>query len=151
LVIPRVYAGAVFAAAGVGQLTASTIWTAPGQSWPQALSAQLSAWLPHSATWYWPVITHVLLPRVDVIAPALGCVHLIVGIALIAGIWTRLTALIAAVLLLNYVAAAGSAMYGAADPSAYLALIIAVWLGRAGRTWGVDAFLARRRPAMVLG
>ncbi len=137
--------------AGAEQLTGSTTWTAAGQSWPQALREQLTSWLPHSAVWYGPFITHVVLPRTDVIAPALGWVHLIVGIALIAGIWTRLTALIAGVLLLSYAAAAGNALYGAADPSAYLALLVAVWLGRAGRTWGVDAVLARRQPAMVLG
>jgi uncharacterized membrane protein YphA (DoxX/SURF4 family) len=151
LVIPRIYTGVVFAAAGAEQLTGSTTWTAAGQSWPQALHEQLTSWLPHSAAWYAPFITHTLLPRTDVIAPALAWVHLTVGIALIAGLWTRVTALIAGILLLNYAAAAGSALYGAADSSAYLALLIAVWLGRAGRTWGVDALLARRQPAMVLG
>jgi uncharacterized membrane protein YphA (DoxX/SURF4 family) len=151
LVIPRIYVGIVFLAAGVGQLTASTDWTAGGQSWPQALHVQLTTWLAHSAVWYRPFITHFLLPRTDIIAPALGWIHVLLGIALIAGIGTRLAAAIVAVLLLNYAAAAGDALYGAAEPSAYLALVIAVWLGRAGRTWGVDAILARRQPEMVLG
>ena len=151
LVIPRIYVGMVFLAAGIGQLTASADWTAAGQSWPQALHVQLTTWLPQSAAWYRPFMTHILLPRTDVIAPVVGWIHLAIGIALIAGTWTRLVAAIAAVLLLNYAAAAGGALYGAADPSAYLALLIAVWLGRAGRTWGVDAILARRQPEMVLG
>jgi uncharacterized membrane protein YphA (DoxX/SURF4 family) len=144
LVIPRIYVGVVFLAAGAGQLTHSPEWTDPGQSWPAALHAQIVAWIPQSAWWYRPFETHAVLPHTDVWAPAVAVAHIALGLALVLGLWTRFVAVIAGLLLLNYAAAQGYALYGAGDPSAYLALLLAVWLGRGGETWGVDAILASR-------
>jgi uncharacterized membrane protein YphA (DoxX/SURF4 family) len=151
LVIPRVYVGVIFVAAGVGQLAGSSEWTKPGQGWPAALHAQIAEWAPHSAAWYRPLEVHAFLPHAGLLAAVLAWVHLGLGVALIAGIWTRLVAAIAIVLLANYTAAQGYVLYGAGDAPAYLALLVAVWLGRAGRTWGLDALLARRWPRMAIG
>jgi uncharacterized membrane protein YphA (DoxX/SURF4 family) len=145
LVIPRLYVGVVFLAAGAGQLAGSEEWTLPGQGWPASMHAQIVAWIPQSASWYSAFETNSVLPHTDVLAPALAMAHLVIGLALVLGVWTRLVAVMAALLLLNYAAAEGTALYGAGEPSAYLALLLAVWLGRGGETLGVDAILASRR------
>ena len=148
LVIPRLYAGVVFAAAGIGQATHSVDWAQPRQSWPDALHAQILKWAPHSTAWYRPVEAW-LLPHVAILAPLIAGLHIAIGTLLILGLWTETAALIAGALLLNYMAAMGSPIYGAGDAAAYIALVIAILLGRAGRTWGVDALLATRRPGIV--
>jgi hypothetical protein len=53
-------------------------------------------------------------------------------------------------LLANYMAASGFRPYGTSDVAAYCALALAVVLGGAGRVWGIDAVLARRRPSGIL-
>jgi uncharacterized membrane protein YphA (DoxX/SURF4 family) len=146
-VLPRVYAGVVFAAAGLGQLRASAVWTDPGQSWPAALHEQLAQWSPHAASWYTTILTQWLMPHADAVAPLVAWLNLVIGVALVLGVATRLVAAGAVVLLLNYAAAAGHSIYGAWDTAAYTALALTVWLARAGREWGVDAGLARRWPS----
>lgn len=150
LVIARIYVGTVFAAAGIGQLSRSSDWTEPGQSWPDALQAQLAQWIPHSAPWYRAVETILLMPHASLLAPLVSVAHIVVGALLILGFWTQGIALIAAFLLLNYIAAEGTVIYGAGDPTAYLALVVTVWLGRAGDTWGLDAILDRGRRAAAV-
>jgi uncharacterized membrane protein YphA (DoxX/SURF4 family) len=146
-VLPRVYAGVVFATAGLGQLRASAVWTDPGQSWPAALHEQLAQWAPHTATWYSAILTQWWMPHADGLAPVVAWLHLVIGVALVLGVATRLAAAVAIVMLLNYAAAAGHTLYGAWDTAAYTALALTVWLARAGREWGVDAVLARRWPS----
>lgn len=145
-VLPRVYVGVVFAVAGMGQLRASAVWTDPGQSWPAALHEQLAQWLPHAASWYSPILTQWLMPHADSVAPLVAWLNLLMGVALVLGVATRLVAAAAVVLLLNYAAAAGHSIYGAWPTAAYTALALTVWLARAGREWGVDAVLAPRWP-----
>jgi uncharacterized membrane protein YphA (DoxX/SURF4 family) len=62
-------------------------------------------------------LTHVWLPHTDTIAPMIAVAHLVVGLALVLGVCTRLTAGIALVLLANYLAAAGSWPFFESDPS----------------------------------
>jgi uncharacterized membrane protein YphA (DoxX/SURF4 family) len=146
-VLPRVYVGVVFAAAGIGQVRTTAVWTDPGQSWPAALHEQLAQWSAHTATWYTTILTQWLMPHADRLAPFLAWLHILIGVALVLGVATRLVAAVAVVLLLNYSAAAGHAVYGAWDTAAYTALTLTVWLARAGREWGVDAVLAPRWPS----
>jgi len=150
MVIPRIYVGAVFLAAGIGQLGHAREWTEPGRSWPTALHAQIAAWIPHSAWYYRSFELQSVLPHTDLLAPAIGVAHVVIGLALLLGIWTRVAAVVAMALLLNYVAAEGYTVYGAGDPSAYLALLLVVWLGRGGETWGLDVVVATRRSRRVV-
>jgi uncharacterized membrane protein YphA (DoxX/SURF4 family) len=85
-VIPRIYVGAVFAAAGFGQLTHSPEWMNPGQSWAAVLHGQITEWLPQSAAWYRPLEINIALPHADLLAPMLAWLHPEVGLGLIAGI-----------------------------------------------------------------
>jgi hypothetical protein len=77
------------------------------------------------------------------LAPAFAWIHLAIGLALLVA-RTRIVAALGIALLLNYAAAQGQTIYSANDAPSYLALLVAVWLGNAGLSWGLDGFLARR-------
>jgi len=71
---------------------------------------------------------------------------LVMGVFLIVGFLTPLSSLVAAGFTFNLLLAS----FGNSDwPGTFLlmlALLVAVGIGRAGRTWGVDARLSRRNP-----
>jgi len=150
LAVARLYVGVVFLWAGVEQLRDGAQWTAPGQSWAAALHQQLTEWAPHAAVWYHGVLTQLLLPHTDVIAAPLAWLHILIGVALVLGVATRLAAGIALALLFNYMAASGHRPYGEWDAPAYAALALTLGLGAAGRTLGADVILKRRWPRVPL-
>jgi uncharacterized membrane protein YphA (DoxX/SURF4 family) len=73
--------------------------------------------------------------------------ELFVGITMVLGLVTRLSAAVALVLLVNYMLAKGGWSWRPSSSDAAFAVIsLALLIGAAGRTFGLDAFLARRWP-----
>jgi uncharacterized membrane protein YphA (DoxX/SURF4 family) len=73
--------------------------------------------------------------------------ELLVGVLLILGLLTRLSAAVAVVLALNYMFAKGAWFWTpSSNDAAVAAIALALLIGAAGRTFGLDAFLARRWP-----
>ncbi len=88
-------------------------------------------------------ITNVLLPARAVFAPFQLVAELSLGILMIVGAFTPLVGIGGAFFLFNIFLAT----YGVEWPWTYLSLIgvcVAVAVSRSGRTFGVDAMLARR-------
>jgi uncharacterized membrane protein YphA (DoxX/SURF4 family) len=89
----------------------------------------------------------VLIPNAAIAARAQFAIEFVVfGLFLILGVFTPVTALLAAGFQLNLLIATS----GTTDwPGTYIimfALLVAIALGQAGRTLGVDARFAKRRP-----
>ena len=85
------------------------------------------------------------------IAPLLSAswswVGVVLGVALMVGCFTRFTAAVVLVLSINNLVQAGrEAWSSAGSDAAFAAISIALLLGAAGRTAGLDALLARRWP-----
>jgi len=96
---------------------------------------------------YADVLNKVMIPSSAVFAPGQFAVELVVfGLFLVLGVFTPVSALLAALFQLNLLIATS----GTTDwPGTYIimaALLLAVSLSQAGRTLGVDALLARRNP-----
>ena len=73
--------------------------------------------------------------------------ELLVGVTLILGLLTRFSAAVALVLALNYMFAKGAWFWTpSSSDAAFVAIALALLIGAAGRTLGLDAFLARRWP-----
>jgi uncharacterized membrane protein YphA (DoxX/SURF4 family) len=73
--------------------------------------------------------------------------ELLVGATLILGLLTRFSAAVALVLALNYMFAKGAWFWTpSSSDAAFVAIALALLIGAAGRTLGVDAFLSRRWP-----
>jgi thiosulfate dehydrogenase [quinone] large subunit len=93
------------------------------------------------------VLDHVLIPHAAVVAPAQFAIELVVfGLFLVLGLFTPVAGLLAAGFQLNLLVATS----GTQDwPGTYIImclLLVAIALSQSGRTLGLDARLARRRP-----
>jgi uncharacterized membrane protein YphA (DoxX/SURF4 family) len=92
-----------------------------------------------------------LLPHVRLLAGFLSWAEVLIGTALVLGLGTRVVSALAVVLLVNYMLAKGS-WFGspASNDAALIAIALALIIGAAGRSLGVDAVLARRWPRSAL-
>jgi uncharacterized membrane protein YphA (DoxX/SURF4 family) len=96
-------------------------------------------------------IQQVVLPNVDLFARFVSWGELLVGVTLVLGLATRLSATVALVLLVNYMLAKGAWFwYPSSNDAALAAIAVALIIGAAGRTLGLDGILARRWPRSPL-
>ena len=95
---------------------------------------------------YGAFLRHVMLPHAALIGPGQLVVELLVGSCLVLGLFTPVVGLFGCLFQLNLLVATS----GTKDwPGTYIALAaicLVVALSQAGRTLGLDARLARRRP-----
>lgn len=83
-------------------------------------------------------------------AALIAWLELLVGTTLTLGIVTRFSAALALLLSVNSMLAKGGWFWTPASAeAAYSAIAVALLLGAAGRTFGLDALLARRWPRSV--
>jgi uncharacterized membrane protein YphA (DoxX/SURF4 family) len=95
----------------------------------------------------WPKVRGDLIPYSSPLVSLVGWGELLVGITLILGLVTRFSAAAALVLLLNNMVAKGAWYWTPSSSDAAFAVIsVALLIGAAGRTVGLDGFLARRWP-----
>ena len=100
---------------------------------------------------YRPFVESVLLPNSAGVASVVGWVEAFVGVTLLAGLATRFSAGLAMVLALNYMFAKGEWFWTPwSHDAAFLVIALALLIGAAGRTLGLDAMLARRWPRSPL-
>ncbi len=88
------------------------------------------------------------LPYPPAFAALVNWGELLAGLLLILGLLTRLSAAVACLLALNYMFAKGAWFWTtpSSNDAAFVAISLALLIGAAGRTLGLDVFLARRWP-----
>src|ERR1700746_2267741 len=97
----------------------------------------------------WKSVMALAASHASMAAPLQGCTEISLGVLLLLGLFTRPAALVAFAFLGSlWISEWGTAwIWELLVPVlASLALVI----GGAGRTWGLDSFLARRRPNSLL-
>lgn len=100
---------------------------------------------------YQEFVQSVVLPHVGVFAALVSWGEVLVGLALVLGFATRFAAAAAFLIMLNYMFAKGAWPWTpSSNDAAYLAISAALLIGAAGRTLGVDEFLAKRWPRSPL-
>jgi thiosulfate dehydrogenase [quinone] large subunit len=134
LVFLRIFLGLVFLLAGWAKLQTSP---------PPNFLAGVPRGTGYPA--YEEVFGRVVLPHVEFIATAVTWSQMLVGIALLLGLLTRLSAILALILAVNSILATGTV-----QEAGYAAIAIALLIGAAGRTFGLDGMLARRWPRSAL-
>jgi uncharacterized membrane protein YphA (DoxX/SURF4 family) len=88
-----------------------------------------------------------LLPNASLVASLVTWGGLLVGLTLVLGLMTRLSATVALLLLVNSMFAKREWFWQPSNNDAALAVIaVALIIGAAGRTFGLDALLAKRWP-----
>jgi thiosulfate dehydrogenase (quinone) large subunit len=143
LVLLRVYLGVVFLLSALPKLQRD-----PGADFAGFLQYRA---LETGHAFYRPFVESVLLPNSALIASSIGWVEVGVGVTLVAGVLTRFSAGLAMVLALNYMFAKGAWFWTPwSYDAAYFVTSLALLIGAAGRTLGIDAVLARRWPRSPL-
>ena len=143
LVLLRVYLGAVFLVAALPKLQQDFT---PGLT---GFVQQVALQKAHQ--FYRPFLEQVVLPNAPVFAALVTWAELLVGVTLVLGLLTRFSAAVALVLTLNYMFAKGAWFWTpSSNDAAFVAIALALLIGAAGRTLGLDAFLARRKPRSPL-
>ncbi len=139
LVLLRVYLGVIFLVAALPKLQQDFT---PGLT---AFVQQVALQKAHH--FYRPFLEQWVLPNAQFFAALVTWAELLVGVTLILGLLTRFSAAVAVVLTLNYMFAKGAWFWiPSSNDAAFVAIGLALLIGAAGRTLGLDAFLARRWP-----
>jgi uncharacterized membrane protein YphA (DoxX/SURF4 family) len=143
LMLLRVYLGVIFLVAAVPKLR---------QDFTPSLTGFVQqVGLQRGHPFYQPFLEQMVLPNASVFAALVTWSELFVGVTLILGLTTRFSAAVALVLAVNYMFAKGAWFWNpSSSDAAFAAIALALLIGAAGRTLGVDAFLARRWPRAPL-
>lgn len=145
LVLLRVYLGLVFLLAAWPKLTAE------GSFQPRLEGFLRNVAIESAHGFYRGFLESVVLPNAAVFTPLIVYGELLVGLALLAGIATRLAAGMAMFFLLNYMLAKGMWFWTpASNDAAMFFIALVLMLGAAGRSFGVDRLLHERRPTALL-
>ena len=97
----------------------------------------------------WKSVMALAANHASMAAPLQGLTEISLGVLLLLGLFTRAAALVAFAFLGSlWISEWGMSWIWELLVSVLVALALSV--GRAGRTWGVDAILARRNPSSLL-
>jgi uncharacterized membrane protein YphA (DoxX/SURF4 family) len=141
----RIYLGVIFALGVYPKLVA-------GHEFVARLNGFLTAVALQSAhPFYKQILTNAILPHLSTVATLVVVAKCAVALAMITGTSTRLAAIVAMFLLTNYMMAKGLWWWNpASNDGAFFMIALVLAICAAGRTFGVDAILARRWPKSVL-
>lgn len=140
----RVYFGTYFLTDGLGKLTGA--FTHPG-----VLEKRLLGWANETAlSWYKPLLHDVAIPHHQLFAQMVTWGMILAGLALLFGLLTRPAALGGIFMTLNFFLAKGGGTPATTSDQAFMAGLLVVFLTRAGRSFGLDRWLARRYPNSLL-
>jgi thiosulfate dehydrogenase (quinone) large subunit len=139
LALLRVYLGVVFLIAAIPKLL--------GDFNPGLTAFLERRAMEQSHLFYREFVQEVVLPNARLFAALVTWGELLVGVLLILGLMTRLSATVALLLALNYMLAKGAWPWmSSSNDAAFAAISLALVIGAAGRTFGLDSMLAKRWP-----
>ena len=139
LVLLRIYLGMIFLVAAVPKLRDDFT--------PGLTQFIKNVALEKGHPFYQEFVRNLVLPNAGIVAGLVQVGELLVGVTLVLGLGTRLSAAGAMILTVNYMLAKGAWFWTpSSNDAAYTAIALALLIGAAGRTLGVDALLARRWP-----
>ncbi len=143
LVLLRLYLGSVLLLAGLSQV--GTDFT------PTLLGFLQNVALANGYPFYQAFTRAVLIPNAAAFAGLVVWGQIVIGAALVLGVATRLAAAAALLMMVNCMLANGALPWTPTSfGAAYGMISLALLIGAAGRTLGVDEFFARRWPRSPL-
>lgn len=141
ILLLRLTIGTLFLLAGMGKVNHGWMHS------PEPLVLQLGEFHQHASNYQLTYLNNVAIPYASVWSKLITVGEIAVGIALLIGLLTRLAAIVAIFMILNFHAANGNLFSWGFFENPYAALLLAgllvVFITRAGRWVGADIFLAR--------
>lgn len=145
LVVLRLYLSMVFLVAAWAKVSDIEAWAARFDN----VLASSGLFKPYA--FYLGFFQEVVLANAELFAYLTAYGELLIGLALLLGLCTRLASVGAMLLLANYLFAKGLPFWISSSndaPMFFIALVLL--LGAAGRSFGLDHFLAKRWPHVPL-
>jgi uncharacterized membrane protein YphA (DoxX/SURF4 family) len=139
LVLLRIYLGVIFLLAAWPKLR--------GDFTPRLIEFLEKVALERGHPFYQEFVQRFVLPNASLVAALVTWGELLAGLTLVLGLMTRLSATVALILAVNYMFAKGAWFWhSSSNDGAFAAIAVALLIGAAGRTFGIDALLAKRWP-----
>jgi uncharacterized membrane protein YphA (DoxX/SURF4 family) len=143
LAVLRIYLGVVFLIVALREL--STDYTPAVTGFLERVA------LEKGHPFYQALVQRQILPNVSAFAALVVWGGLLVGVCLVLGLATRAASVAALIVSLNYMFARGAWFWTpSSSDAAHVAIALALIIGAAGRTLGLDAVLVRRWPRAFL-
>jgi len=121
-----------------------------GLKWTDSMVRQVEAAIPETYTWYAYFLENVVLvyPKTFTILVAWG--ELLLSIALLFGVSTRLAALLGAFMAFNFSLMSGREFWLPSFDTTLSVALLALGLSCAGRVFGLDQYFSKRWPNKFL-
>lgn len=142
LSILRIYLGVILLYTVIGKLTASTPFSDEMLGF---LNFEIKG--GRLSSFYVSFLQSVVIPNAKLFSYLIMTGEVIAGLGLLTGTLTRLSALIALILFVNYLFAKGRWFWSPdSEDAAVFFIALVLLLGKAGRCFGFDSYLAQRWP-----
>lgn len=140
LALLRIYVGVYFLVHGWGKVIR-------GAEFPPALPGFFENYAGKMPGFYQAFVDGVVLPNVTLFGYLVAYGELFLGLALIAGVLTRLASFLGAVMVLNFLWVKGLSFWLNFDHDGVLIVLFLLFMfTAAGRVSGVDHYLHQRKP-----
>ena len=145
LAILRVYLGVILFITNLGKLTRDNPFSTEMLGFLRGVATC------RASTSYLHFVQQVVIPHPTLFSYLVMTGEAVAAVSLLTGTLTRVGATVAMFLFLTYMLAKGRMFWAPDSQDAAVFFIgLVVFLGRAGRVWGVDAYLAKRWPKSPL-
>jgi uncharacterized membrane protein YphA (DoxX/SURF4 family) len=140
----RIYLGVILLITVLGKLTRDTPFATEMLGFLGGVTRR------GAFSWYIAFVQQVVVPHASFFSYLVMAGELFAGMSLLTGTVTRAGAVVAMFLFLNFMLAKGRLFWSPdSQDAAVFFIALVVFLSRAGRTWGVDSMLAKRRPRSI--
>ena len=141
LVIPRIYLGVILFITDLGKLTRETPFANEMLGFLRGVATR------HASAPYLHFVQQIVIPHASTFSYLIMTGEMFAAVSLLTGTMTRLGAAVAMVLFLNYMMAKGRWFWSPdSEDAAVFFIALVIFLGCAGRVWGIDSYLAKRWP-----
>lgn len=145
LVIPRVYVGVILFISDLGKLTRDNPFADEMLQYLRGVAAR------RASAPYLHFVQQIVIPHASLFSYLIMTGEAFAAVSLLTGTLTRVGAAVAGFIFLNYMLSHGRMLWSPDSGDAALIIItIVLFLGRAGRAWGIDSYLAKRWPNSLL-
>ena len=145
LVFPRIYIGVILFISDLGKLTRDNPFATEMLRFLRGVTTR------RASAPYLHFVEQIVIPHANLLSYLIMTGEAFAAVSLLTGTLTRLGAAVAGFLFLNYMLAEGRMFWSPDSEDAALIIIcFLLFVGRAGRVFGIDSYLAKHWPKSLL-
>jgi uncharacterized membrane protein YphA (DoxX/SURF4 family) len=145
LVLPRIYVGVILFISDLGKLSRDNPFAEEMIRFLRGVTTR------RASAPYFHFVQQIVIPHGSLFSYLIMTGEAFAAVSLLTGTLTRLGAAVSGFLFLNYMLAEGRIFWSPDSEDAALIIIcFTLFVGRAGRAFGIDSYLAKRWPSSPL-